>query len=520
MSISRDIVTDRVNQNTPWDVVIIGGGATGLGAAVDAASRGYTTLLLEKSDLAKGTSSRSTKLVHGGVRYLQQGNIKLVREALYERGLLRANAPHMVQDEVFIIPCYSRFSLWFYFFGLKMYDLLAGRLSFGDSRRLSRPETLRRLPTVKRKGLVGGVLYHDGQFDDAALAVDLAKTARKHGAVILNYTKVTGLEKDAAGKVCGVVAQSTLSDEDQDPVSILARAVLNATGVFVDEILSMDVAEHRPMVRPSQGVHLVVPSEFLPGEDALMIPRTSDGRVLFGVPWQGYVLLGTTDTPLDSHSDEPRALEEEISFILNTASKVLEKAPRREHVTSVFAGLRPLAAPKDGQSGTKTKEISRSHKLIVSKSGLITMTGGKWTTYRKMAEEMVDKAAEVGSLPVRTCVTRGLPIYGSTRAAREQEEALRKEFELIGKAELTEEEELRLVVARAVRFEFAQTVEDVLARRSRWLFLDARRAMELAPEVAQIMANELNKDANWIKMQVEAFQELAKGYLLEEQEKT
>jgi glycerol-3-phosphate dehydrogenase len=503
-----------------WDLIIVGGGATGLGTAVDAASRGYKTLLLEQSDFAKGTSSRSTKLVHGGVRYLAQGNIGLVREALHERGLLLKNAAHLVKNESFIIPVYSWWKAIFYTVGLGIYDLLAGKLSFGRSKYLSRDETLRRLPGINPKSLFGGVLYHDGQFDDARLAVNLAQTAIEQGATVLNYFKVTQLLKQDE-KLTGVTA---VDMETQETYQIKGKAVINATGVFVDELLQMDEPHKKPMVRPSQGIHLVVDSSFMPGNDALMIPETDDGRVLFAVPWHGKLLIGTTDTPLDEHSLEPRALDTEVDFVLRNADKYLSKAITRGDVLSVFAGLRPLAAPAEGSESTK--EISRSHKLILSPSGLITITGGKWTTYRKMAEDTVDAAIRVANLSPQKCVTASLRIHGSTPDVDRTDylyvygsdrEAL---LNLINENPAWSQklhpayDFMQAEVVWAVRNEMARTVEDVLARRVRVLFLDAKAAMEMAPVVAHLMAEEMDYDKAWEMMQVAAFNEVAKGYLL------
>lgn len=509
------------DRDKTWDIVIIGGGATGLGTAVDAASRGLSTLLLEQADFAKGTSSRATKLVHGGVRYLAQGDIGLVREALHERGLLLKNAPHLVKNESFVIPNYSWFDGVFYTIGLTIYDLLAGKLGFGRARHIGKQETIRRLPGIEEQGLRGGVVYHDGQFDDSRLAINLAQTALEQGATVLNYFKVTGLLKDSNGKIAGVDA---LDAETGLGYRLKAKTVINATGVFVDDVLKMDVPDKKPLVRPSQGVHLVLNREFMRGEDAIMIPKTEDGRVLFVVPWHNKLLVGTTDTPIDGHSLEPVALEAEVDFILRTAAKYLEKAPGRGDVLSVFAGLRPLAAPQDDSS--KTKEISRSHKLIVSRSGLITITGGKWTTYRKMGEDTVDKAIEVGKLTGKPCRTASLPIHGS-RPNPDRSSHLYVYGDDIEKVLAPangdddwknrvhpDDEYTKGEVIWSVRYEMARTVEDILARRTRVLFLDARLAMAMAPEVARLMAVELNKDAKWQQEQVDAFNKVAGNYIL------
>jgi len=504
-----------------WGIIVVGGGATGLGTALDAASRGYQTLLLEQADFAKGTSSRSTKLVHGGVRYLAQGNIGLVREALYERGLLLKNAPHLVKNLSFVIPNYRWWEGMFYTIGLGIYDLLAGKLSFGRTKHISKKQILANLPGINPKGLHGGVVYHDGQFDDSRLAVNLAQTCLERGATVLNYFRVTGLIKNDQQKITGV---SACDVETGLAYQLKAKVVVNATGVFVDELLQMDKPEDRPLVRPSQGVHVVIERSFMPSEGALMIPKTSDGRVLFVVPWHDKLVVGTTDTPINSHSLEPVALEAEIDFILNTAAKYLTQAPTRKDVLSVFAGLRPLAAPQNDSS--KTKEISRSHKLIVSSSGMITVIGGKWTTYRKMGEDAVDQAIEVGSLKSEISKTKELAIHGSTKGLdwndhlyfygsdRSAVLALVNENPEWGKKLHPKYDYLQAEVIWAVRHEMARTVEDLLARRIRLLFLDARAAIEAAPVVALLMAEQLKTDETWQDKQVKVFTGLAQTYLL------
>jgi len=507
-----------------WDMVIIGGGATGLGVALDAVSRGFKAIILEQSDFSKGTSSRSTKLVHGGVRYLAQGNIDLVREALRERGLLQKNAPHLVQNEIFVIPNYSWWDKFFYTVGLTMYDLLSGKLSLGRSKGISKKEAISRISTIKQEGLKGGVIYHDGQFDDSRLAVNAAQTIFEQGGGVLNYFEVTGLIKNN-GKVSGVQA---VDNESGKEYSIKGKAVINATGVFVDEILSMDQPAHKNIVRPSQGVHIVLEREFLPGNDAIMIPKTDDGRVLFAVPWHNKVVVGTTDTPLDEHSLEPTALEKEIDFILHTAEKYLTKKPTRSDVKSVFAGLRPLAAPQGDSQ--KTKEISRSHKVMVSKTGLITITGGKWTTFRKMGEDTVDKAITIAKLPRIKSASETLPVHGAKESVDFNDPLYfygsdLEEIKKLMKKEPALQEELhkdyrhvKAEVIWAVKNEMARTIEDFLARRIRMLFLDARAAIEMAPAVADLMSRELGKDTEWAKNQVIAFTKLANQYLLEKYE--
>jgi len=522
MNAARDEILKPLDDpDKEWDIIVVGGGATGLGTALDAASRGYQTLLLEQADFAKGTSSRSTKLVHGGVRYLAQGNIRLVREALHERGLLLKNAPHLVKNLPFIIPIYSWFDGMLYSIGLRMYDLLSGNLSFGKTKRISKKETLERLPGIKPMHLRGGIVYHDGQFDDARLAVNLAQTCLEQGAAVLNYFRVTGLIKKGK-KISGV---KTTDQETGKKYQLKAKVVINATGVFVDDLLQMDSPGKKPIVRPSQGVHLVLNRSFMPSADALMIPKTVDGRVLFMVPWHDKLVIGTTDTPLDERRLEPVALYSEVNFILNTAAEYLVKAPKRKDVLSVFAGLRPLAAPTDESSSTK--EISRSHKIIVSASGLVTITGGKWTTYRKMGEDTVDKAIEVGNLQPARCKTEDMPIHGTIPGVnqddhlyvygsdREQVLALTRENkELAGKLH-PRYDYLTAEVIWALRHEMARTVEDVLARRLRLLFLDAHAAIAAAPFTAKLMADELGKGDQWQNEQVAAFTALAGNYLLQ-----
>ncbi len=512
----------RLKEVHEWDIVVIGGGASGLGTALDAASRGFKTLLLEQHDFAKGTSSRSTKLVHGGVRYLQQGDISLVLEALRERGLMLQNAPHLVRNLSFIIPNYEWWGGPFYTIGLKMYDMMAGKLGLGPSKSLSLQETIDAIPTLVQKGLKGGVVYQDGQFDDARMAVALAQTCADYGGTVLNYMQVTGLRKDDENLVCGL---SAMDMETGDVYHINSKTVINATGVWADNIMQMDDPEARDMIRPSQGVHLVLDQSFLQSSNAIMIPHTSDGRVLFAVPWHNRVIVGTTDTLINEALLEPRALEEEIEFILSTAGQYLNKVPTRKDVKSIFAGLRPLAAPQDNEKSTK--EISRHHKVLISLSGLITLTGGKWTTYRKMGEDAVDKAILLAGLPERKSITESLMIhsyskdvslndpnsvYGSDLGAVQSIASLDKKYEGM----LSDE----LVISRsqlvwAVREEMARTVEDFLARRTRALFLDARESIRIAREVAEMMAHELGKDETWVNDQVQDFTELAKGYYLD-----
>lgn len=503
-----------------WDIVVIGGGASGLGTALEAASRGYSTLLLEQADFAKGTSSRSTKLVHGGVRYLAQGDLKLVREALRERGILAKNAPHLVRKQAFLVPSYTWLDAPFYGTGLKLYDWLAGSLGLGKSRFMSRQKTQALLPNLKQKALKGGILYYDGQFDDARLAINLAQTTVQQGGSVLNYTKVQALLKSPQGKVEGVVFQDL---EQSEQYQVRAKVVINATGVFVDDILRLDRPQADATVRPSQGVHLVLDRKFLKSDTALMIPKTSDGRVLFLVPWQGKVVVGTTDTPIEKASLEPKALDEEVQFILDTAGQYLEEVPTRQDIRSIFAGLRPLAAPKAGETQS-TKEISRSHQVLQSDSGLLSIVGGKWTTYRQMGEEVIDQAAQIAKLPDRASITANLPLqgysiyqderdrlqlYGSDRHQIRQlmQQNPQLARPLHARLPYTEAE-----VCWAVRYEMARRVEDVLARRTRALFLDAQASIEAAPLVAKIIAEELGYSQAWQAQEAEAFRKLARAY--------
>ena len=515
----REEMLKHLKKVDTWDILVIGGGASGLGTALDAASRGFKTLLLEQNDFSKGTSSRSTKLVHGGVRYLQQGDISLVLEALKERGLMMQNAPHLVKNQSFIIPTYEWWGGPFYTIGLKMYDMMAGKLGIGPSKNLSLEETVEAIPTLVREGLRGGVIYHDGQFDDARMAVSLALTAVDYGATVLNYMKVTGLLKNSQNLIEGVQATDV---ESGKKYTIKAKAVVNATGVWADDVMQMDDPDAKKMIRPSQGVHIVLEKSFLQSNHAIMIPHTSDGRVLFAVPWHNRVIVGTTDTLVEEASLEPRALEEEINFILNTASQYLSRPPERKDIKSVFAGLRPLAMPQDGDKSTK--EISRHHKVLISVSGLVTLTGGKWTTYRKMGEDAVDNALLIAGLPERSSITEKLMIHSFSKAMPPDDphavygtdwpkvEAIADEKKVY-RGMLSEELQItRAQVIWAVREEMARTVEDFLARRTRALFLDARESIRISGEVASLMADELGFDGKWETKQLGDYMKLAEGY--------
>lgn len=513
----RSAMIQQVRDTDLWDVIIIGGGATGLGAAVDAAARGYKTVLLEMADFAKGTSSRSTKLVHGGVRYLQQGDIPLVREALRERSLLMRNAPHVVRDRSFIVPFYSWWQGPYYGFGLKIYDMLSGSHGLEPSKFLSSRKTIEKAPAIRSKGLKGSILYHDGQFDDTRLAINLAQTSADNGGTLINYMKVAGLLKSSR-KIGGVKTKDMLTGKTYE---LKGRAVINATGVFSDHILKMDEPEAKSIIKPSQGVHIMVDKDFLPGNKALMIPKTTDGRILFALPWHDKVMIGTTDTLVGHVTDEPRAKEREIEFILENAGEYLTKKPTRSDVKSVFAGLRPLVQNGDTED---TATISREHLLMVSSSGLITIAGGKWTTYRKMAEDVVDQASEVADLKDRECRTKTLKIHGWTRDINSNDPLHYYGSDKPEIVELIKENPewakplhrrlpyLKAEVIWTMRNEMTMTVEDFNARRTRALLLDAKASVEMAPEVARLMAAEAGHNARWIESQIDAYTKLAKSY--------
>jgi len=514
-----EMLTDLADQKIKWDFILIGGGATGVGTAIEAASRGYRVLLLEQDDFGKGTSSRSTKLIHGGVRYLQQGNISLVLEALKERGILSRNAAHLVRNLPFIVPRYDWWEGPFYGIGLKLYDLLAGKEGFGESKILSREKTQSLIPTIESDGLRGGVIYHDGQFDDSRLVINMAQTAVEQGATVLNYVRVKGFIKKQ-GLIGGVIARDLENDKEYQ---IEGRVVINASGVFSDQVRRLDDPGIKPMIAPSQGVHIILNKSFLPGDTAIMIPQTDDGRVLFAIPWHDCVIVGTTDTAVKEILMEPVPRQEEIDFLLEHASRYLSKDPQRADILSAFAGLRPLVMQANAKN---TAELSRDHTLHISPSGLLTIAGGKWTTYRRMAEDTIDHAIVLADLPFKPSGTVNLNIHGHHKTAEifgdladygsdaiELEEML-KEKQVYRNKIHPQRPTLIGEIIWAVRMEMARSVEDFLARRTRNLLLDAKTSIEMAPAVAEWMSVELGKGRSWRKMQVNNYKETARNYLV------
>lgn len=509
---------DQFSAQEAYDMIIIGGGATGLGCAVDAASRGYSTLLLEKFDFAKGTSSRATKLVHGGVRYLAQGNIRLVREALLERGRLLKNAPHVCHTLSFVVPAYSFWRKYYYGIGLWVYEFMSGKLSLGKTSLLNRKKVLELLPDVAHKNLKGGIQYYDGQFDDSRLAINLATTAVEQGATVLNYCGVRGFIQENE-KITGVEFNDSIHNKSYQAT---ARVVINATGVFADEVLQMAGGHKEETIAPSQGIHLVVDKKFFKGEAGLMIPKTDDGRVLFAIPWYDKLLLGTTDTPVDNVDTEPKPLKEEVDFILRNFKQYSEADISYKDVKATFAGLRPLAKVK-GES--KTAVMPRDHVIKVYPNNLVHITGGKWTTYRSMAEHCINKAAEAGKLPGVTCKTKKLAIHGKSTinsddhfaiygSDAEKIKALIKANPELGEKLHEDFPYTKAEVVFFIREEMATCIEDVLARRVRLLFLDAKAAIEAAPGVAEIFKTHAGINESLVNNDLEQFNKLAQGYLL------
>lgn len=518
---NRQTTIKQIEKTNIWDIIVIGGGATGLGIGVDAASRGLKTLLLEQFDFAKGTSSKSTKLVHGGVRYLAQGDVSLVFEALKERGYLLQNAPHISKNQKFIIPNYEWWGGTFYTVGLKLYDAMAGNLGLGPSIHISKEEVLKEIPNLKQEGLTGGVIYYDGQFDDARLAINLAQTMSDNNGHPINYCKVTNLLKDENSNIIGVEA---IDIETNTIYKIKAKIVINATGVFTDNILKFDNPKAKKTIVPSQGIHLILDKKFNNGDSAIMIPKTSDGRVIFAVPWHNKLIVGTTDTLIKTISIEPTALEEEIDFLLNTVGQYLKKQPLRKDILSVYSGLRPLVLAEEGSK--KTKDVSRNHKISVTFSGLLTISGGKWTTYRKMAQDVVDKAIILANLKNKKCVTKKMPIHGYIKSFDENDnlhfygsdsvyiKALMNENETLNEYISTNCKHYKAEIVWAVRHEMCRNVEDFLARRTRCLLLDAKNSIKASRTVATIIAKELNYNQQWIENQIIEYTNLTEKFIV------
>ncbi len=516
----REEMISQLEDNTLWDTIVIGGGASGVGIALDAASRGYKTLLLEKGDFAQGTSSRSTKLVHGGVRYLQQGNISLVLEALKERGILRKNAPHLVHNLPFVVPNYDWWEGPFYGVGLKIYDMLAGKEGFGSSKLISKEETLKHIPTIEQDGLNGGVIYHDGQFDDARLVINLVKTAVKQGGVLINYMSVSNLIKKN-NLIKGVIVNDVLSGKEY---KVNSKVVINATGPFSDLIRKMDEPNSQNIITPSQGVHIVLDKEFLPGDSAIMVPHTDDGRVLFAIPWHSKIIVGTTDTQLEKIEDEPIPQKEEVDFLLEHTARYLTKDPQRKDIKSVFAGIRPLVV---NPSAENTAAVSREHVVTISKTGLVSIAGGKWTTYRKMAEDTLEQAIIVGNLDDSKCQTKNIQIHGFHQHSEVFNELsnygsdaieiknLIRSNKKLGENIIPSEDIVKAEVIWAAREEMAVTISDFLSRRRRILLLDTKASLNMAPIVADLMMKELGKNKSWKREQINSFNKLAQNYLVE-----
>lgn len=521
MTNREDIIARLRNSDAPWDVLVIGGGASGLGAAVEAASRGYHTLLVERVDFAKGTSSRSTKLAHGGVRYLQQMNVALVLDALKERGHMLRNAPHLVHDLSFVVPAYDYLSLPYYGLGLKVYERLSGKFSLGKSRLLSRAETLKNLPTISSEGLRGGIIYHDGQFDDARYAISLMRTLQDLGGIAVNYLEATQI-LHRRGKSVGIKA---LDRETGESFDIEAKVVINATGAYAEKILSMDHSLNGSVLALSQGTHFVLPASFLQSTTAMMVPRTDDGRVLFAIPWHGATIVGTTDEPVNCASDDPQPMDREKNFLLEHIARYFGRRPEPAEILSMWSGQRPLFR----EHGKKTSQVSRDHKILVSASGMITMTGGKWTTYRRMGQDAINRAVDLRLLPKTASRTIDLKLHGWLASPlsemSESEVVYGSDFPAL-QALATKDRELDQMihprlpyrfreVAWAARHELARTTEDVLARRTHALLLDARAAMEAAPAVANLLGKELKRDAAWIRRDLERFFSIAKSFVYE-----
>lgn len=539
---SRKQVLESLEKET-FDVLVIGGGAVGTGTAVDAATRGLKVALVEKTDFALGTSSKLTKMAHGGVRYLEKAvfqlskaQLDLVIEALNERALIINNAPHLAQILPIMIPVYHYWQVPYFYVGTKLYDLFAGRQNLRLLYLMTKSRASEQAPMLDSANLVAGLVYHDGIFNDARMNSTLAVTATEHGASVANYTEVVQLLKKD-GKVCGATVRDRETGHTFD---VHAKAVVNATGPFLDKILEMDAdpegkppaVEQAPkMVVPSAGVHVVLPEFYCPPDMGLLDASTSDGRVMFFLPWQGKVLAGTTDTPQKRIADYPVPTEEEIEDILTELQKYIKFPVRREDVLLAWSGIRPLVRDPShvtSQTTGLTQGLVRLHLLYKTESGLITISGGKWTTYREMAQETVDNVVKDFGFTTKPCITKHLPLagaegYDETLAARlvqaygvtaqiadhlasnygtraplvlelyKQLPENSKPITALREASY-ETYEFPFTVAEllySIHYEYARTPEDFLARRTRLAFLNAQRAQDAIDDVANIMAREL-----------------------------
>ncbi len=488
----RDAMIKKADETDFWDVIVIGGGATGLWIAYDAALRGFNTILLEKDDFASAASSKSTKLIHGGVRYLKQGQLFLVQEALNERRTLASIAPHLVHAKPFIIPYYKWYERFYYGLGMSLYDFLAGPIEDESHRYLPDNQVLTRCPTLNSENLHGGCLFYDGQFDDTRFSIELAKMAALHDATLLNYTPVISLIKQG-DRVEGVMARDLINNQE---LEIHGRVVINAAGIFSDEIRKLDDQAAPPMMVFSRGSHIVLDKEFLSGETALVFPKTRDGRLAFCIPWHGKVLVGTTDVPTEKPLQEAHPTHEEIEFLLNAAGEYLTKKPRLHHIKSCFAGIRPLVKRSDAS----TAKLSRSHKITTSKSHLITIAGGKWTIARKMAEDTIDHAIGAHLLENISCKTTKMPFEELTHSHKGEK--------LHPHLSYTDDD-----IKIAIEHEMAQTLTDLLARRTRCLFLDVKATLEIAPQVAATLQKLLAQTDAFREEQIEKFKTFARPYL-------
>ncbi|MBK8518160.1 MAG: glycerol-3-phosphate dehydrogenase/oxidase [Saprospiraceae bacterium] len=495
---NRDNQLHQIENTTLWDIVVIGGGATGLGSALDAASRGYKVLCVEKTDFSKGTSSRSTKLIHGGVRYLEQGNFSMVKHALQERWVLLNNASEATKKLSFVLPVYSWWQFFYYGLGLMLYDFLSGKFSIGKTRLMNKESVLKKIPDLHTDSLKGGIRYFDGQFDDSQICIALARTAISQGATVVNHMAAESfIYQD--NKISGLNLRDTLINK---PYTVHCKTTINATGVFVDKVMNKDTPHHESLVSPSQGIHIVIHKKFYMSQHAMLIPKTTDGRVLFAVPWHDQVIIGTTDSKTDLILEEPVATKEEINFVIENFNSYMTHHLTLHDIQSVYAGLRPLVKKKNI---TSTADLVRDHTIVVSDSGLVTITGGKWTTYRKMARDVVNRAIRTSSLHYERSQTKSLHLIIKTNEdTTNQSVIIHPDFPYTTSD-----------VHFAIDEEMACTLEDILARRVRLLFLDAKAAMKVAPDVCKILQTRFNHSDEWYKSELETFYLTAKKYLPE-----